>query len=251
MNTRNKTATKFYTSEHADSSVQIGLAGREVAPESVMSKGNATHHLSSLDVSQGSRTTDREQDPTLILRTLKAGPLRKNAKTIEQVQALVKAATGIFVHEVNWNGGVTETDFWDWFHRMWPKITIEVSCGQGGFINEVRFFVSGQRKHFASARLVFHDLKKAAFKQEVKSEINRLLTVILDDEDFLQDDKMRAIGSRFDRMYDRANLCAFDTEERKTQRLAAQAVALGILGLLNCGKSTANPKAKKWAALLY
>ncbi|MGR5230627.1 hypothetical protein ACPV30_19180 [Photobacterium damselae] len=46
MNTRNKTATKFYTSEHADSSAQIGLAGREVAPESVMSEGNATHHLS-------------------------------------------------------------------------------------------------------------------------------------------------------------------------------------------------------------
>ncbi|MDP2531486.1 hypothetical protein Q8W16_02905 [Photobacterium damselae subsp. piscicida] len=97
---------------------------------------------------------------------------------------------------------------------MWPNITIEVSCGQSGLTNEVRFFSLGQRKHCALARLVFHDLKKAAFKKAVKSEINRLLTVILDDEDFLQDDKMRAIGSRFDRMYDRANLSAFDTEER-------------------------------------
>ncbi|HIF9078200.1 TPA: hypothetical protein ACX6NV_003086 [Photobacterium damselae] len=85
MNTRNKTATKFYTSEHADRSAQIGLAGCEVAPESVMSEGNAIQHLSSLDVSQGLRATDREQDPTLILRALKAGPLQKNAKTIEQV----------------------------------------------------------------------------------------------------------------------------------------------------------------------
>lgn len=134
---------------------------------------------------------------------------------------------------------------------MWPNITIEVSCGQSGLTNEVRFFSLGQRKHCALARLVFHDLKKAAFKKAVKSEINRLLTVILDDEDFLQDDKMRAIGFRFDCMYDRANLSAFDTEERKTQRLAAQAVALGILGLLNCGNSTVSPKVKKWAELLY
>lgn len=41
MNTRSKTATQFYTSEHADRSVQIGLAGREVASEGVMSKEHA------------------------------------------------------------------------------------------------------------------------------------------------------------------------------------------------------------------
>ncbi|EEZ39123.1 hypothetical protein [Photobacterium damselae] len=52
MNTRSKTATKFYTSERADSSVQIGLAGREVDSESVIREGNATHRLSSLEVLQ-------------------------------------------------------------------------------------------------------------------------------------------------------------------------------------------------------
>ncbi|ENO8811638.1 hypothetical protein ACCE85_003688 [Photobacterium damselae] len=52
MNTRSKIATKFYTSERADSSVQIGLAGREVDSESVIGDVNATHRLSSLEVSQ-------------------------------------------------------------------------------------------------------------------------------------------------------------------------------------------------------
>ncbi|MGR5465223.1 hypothetical protein ACPV5G_19990 [Photobacterium damselae] len=52
MNTRSKIATKFYTLERADSSVQIGLAGREVDSESVIGEGNATHRLSSLEVSQ-------------------------------------------------------------------------------------------------------------------------------------------------------------------------------------------------------
>ncbi|MGR5187777.1 hypothetical protein ACPV3S_20230 [Photobacterium damselae] len=52
MNTRSKIATKFYTSERADSSVQIGLAGREVESESVTGDVNATHRLSSLEVSQ-------------------------------------------------------------------------------------------------------------------------------------------------------------------------------------------------------
>ncbi|GAW47317.1 hypothetical protein PDPJ_3_00138 [Photobacterium damselae subsp. piscicida] len=120
LNTRSKTATKFYTSECADSSVQIGLAGREVDLESVMSEGNATHHLSSLDVSQGTDVTDIKEDPSLILRTLKAGRLRKNAKTVEQVQALVKASTGIFVHEVNWNRGGPKRIFGTGF----------IECGQ-------------------------------------------------------------------------------------------------------------------------
>ncbi len=52
MNTRSKTATKFYTPEHADRSVQIGLAGREVDSESVSREGNATHRLSSREISQ-------------------------------------------------------------------------------------------------------------------------------------------------------------------------------------------------------
>lgn len=52
MNTRSKTATQFYTSEHADRSVQIGLAGREVASEGVMSKEHAAYRLSSLNVLQ-------------------------------------------------------------------------------------------------------------------------------------------------------------------------------------------------------
>ncbi|MGR5465288.1 hypothetical protein ACPV5G_20335 [Photobacterium damselae] len=52
MNTRSKIATKFYTSERADSSVQIGLAGREVDSERVIGDVNATHRLSSREIGQ-------------------------------------------------------------------------------------------------------------------------------------------------------------------------------------------------------
>ncbi|ELV7517319.1 hypothetical protein QMU85_002318 [Photobacterium damselae] len=52
MNTRSKIATKFYTSERADSSVQIGLAGREVDSESVTGDVNATLSLSSSEIGQ-------------------------------------------------------------------------------------------------------------------------------------------------------------------------------------------------------
>lgn len=56
MNARSKTATQFYTPKHAESAVQISLAGREVGSESVGNMGYANKDLSSRDGQQEQAT---------------------------------------------------------------------------------------------------------------------------------------------------------------------------------------------------
>lgn len=189
-----------------------------------------------------------EHDTMTALKQIKAGQLKHNHQTLTTVNTLVLAATSFFVHDVNWTQDVTEDDFWNWFHQTWPKMTIEVSRGQDKQISEVRFFELGQRKNLASARLLFNDKKKDQLKKEVKSEINRLLNFILDETDFTFNGDLRPIGSRFDHMYDRAELSALDTDSRPNQRLVTRAVVLNLLNFLDTRKE--NSKAEKWSNLL-
>ena len=71
MNTRSKTATQFYTPKHAESAVQISLAGREVGSESVGNTGYANKGLSSLDGQQDQATALRAPCATHISRSNK------------------------------------------------------------------------------------------------------------------------------------------------------------------------------------
>ena len=68
MNTRSKTATQFYTPKHAESAVQISLAGREVGAESVGNTGYANKGLSSRDGQQEQATALRAPCATHISR---------------------------------------------------------------------------------------------------------------------------------------------------------------------------------------
>ncbi|MGR5333741.1 hypothetical protein ACPV4F_19425, partial [Photobacterium damselae] len=88
---------------------------------------------------QGSHKND-------ILKSLKAGHLRKNAKV--KIAQLVQAATSIEIHTQSmgmddcWNANeprsMSVEEFWAWYEAEYKDMNIRVEC-QDGVVNKVRF----------------------------------------------------------------------------------------------------------------
>ncbi|MGR5367941.1 DUF3560 domain-containing protein [Photobacterium damselae] len=99
-----------------------------------------------LAATQGVALSTQGSPKNDILKSLKAGHLRKNAKV--KIAQLVQAATSIEIHTQSmgmddcWNANeprsMSVEEFWAWYEAEYKDMNIRVEC-QDGVVNKVRF----------------------------------------------------------------------------------------------------------------
>ncbi|HIF9371230.1 TPA: DUF3560 domain-containing protein [Photobacterium damselae] len=99
-----------------------------------------------LEATQGVALSTQGSSKNDILKSLKAGHLRKNAKV--KIAQLVQAATSIEIHTQSmgmddcWNANeprsMSVEEFWAWYEAEYKDMNIRVEC-QDGVVNKVRF----------------------------------------------------------------------------------------------------------------